>query len=72
MFSQIFCTAALLSTVAAHGVIIAAQGIAGSPQGVGFQGKVILPQVVGIYLTHFAVNNALPRNCSVRNFKFLD
>jgi len=44
MFSQIFCTAALLSTVSAHGVILHAQGIVGSPSGVAFQVDNALPR----------------------------
>ncbi|KAH7342958.1 hypothetical protein BKA65DRAFT_431151 [Rhexocercosporidium sp. MPI-PUGE-AT-0058] len=37
MISSIFYTAALLSLANAHGVILGAQGIAGSPASVGFQ-----------------------------------
>lgn len=44
MFSQIICAAALLSTVSAHGVILAAQGVAGSPQSTGFQVDAALPR----------------------------
>ena len=38
MLSSILYSAALLSLANAHGVILAAQGEAGSPASVGFQG----------------------------------
>jgi hypothetical protein len=37
MFSSLLCSAALLSLANAHGVILAAQGIAGSNTSIGFQ-----------------------------------
>lgn len=39
MYTSILFQAALLSVAQAHGVILAAQGIAGSPASVGFKGK---------------------------------
>jgi hypothetical protein len=41
MYTSIFTCAALLSVAHAHGVILAAQGIAGSPASVGFKGMVL-------------------------------
>lgn len=39
MLSSILYTAALLSLTSAHGVILGAQGEAGSPASIGFQGN---------------------------------
>lgn len=39
MYSSILPLAAIFSLAKAHGVILAAQGDAGSPPSVGFQGK---------------------------------
>jgi len=44
MLSSVLYTAALLSLANAHGVIINAQGDAGSPASVGFQGPYLLPR----------------------------
>lgn len=42
MFSKsLLCSAALLALANAHGVILAAQGVAGSPASVGFQGEIM-------------------------------
>lgn len=38
MLSSIFYTAVVITSAAAHGVILAAQGQAGSPASIGFQG----------------------------------
>ncbi|TVY24791.1 hypothetical protein LHYA1_G006839 [Lachnellula hyalina] len=61
MFSKSFlCSAALLSLANAHGVILAAQGVAGSPASVGFQGDIMLVH----HEIGRLIDPALARNCT--------
>jgi hypothetical protein len=65
MLSSILYSAALLSLANAHGVIIAAQGEAGSPQSAGFQGINFLARVESrVVADHPPVDTAIARNCT--------
>lgn len=65
--SSILPLAAILSLAQAHGVILAAQGDAGSPPSVGFQGKNSLtprPLQEKIHSDSRLVSDSIARNCT--------
>lgn len=65
MLPSAFYAAALLSLASAHGVIINAQGEAGSPASVGFQGQLIIRTELKLIVSDFyLVDSAIARNCT--------